>query len=167
VQGKTGSLYGILTDGAQANVHVEDNEFMYINTASAYAIKGAGYVSGDPTGWVIERNKFHSNTNHLVMASRQGFIRENVFAAVGIGPTGAAALTVLGIDLSGGSSGVGANIVTRNDLGGLYHTACYNPAIATVGAPGSDEWSGNFCADRSHATQVDATTGISKLAPVA
>lgn len=166
-QGKTNSYYGILTDGSQANVHILNNEFFYINTATyGTAIKGQTYATSDPTGWVVEGNKFHSNLNHIVCAMRQSIIRENVFSAVGIAPAGTAQLTVVGIDLSGGGSGVGANIVTRNDIGGLYHLACYKPAIATVGAAGSDEWSGNYCADRTHATEVDATTGISILAPV-
>ena len=43
-QGKTGSLYGILTDGTQSNIHILDNEFVYINTASAYAIKGCRWL---------------------------------------------------------------------------------------------------------------------------
>jgi hypothetical protein len=159
-QGKTGSKYGILTDGSQANVHILGNEFFYINTATgAYAIYGETYATAEPAGWILEGNKFHSNLNHLVCRLRQSIVRENVFAAGGLAADGStsATLTVLGIDISGATGGI--NTVTRNDLGGLYHTAHYKPGT-------SDEWSGNFCADRTHATQVDATTGISKTVPV-
>jgi hypothetical protein len=160
-QGKANSYYGILTDGAQSNVHILDNEFWYINTATyGTAIKGTGYASAEPAGWIIEGNKFHSNLNHLVCRLRQSIVRNNVFAAQGLAADGStsATLTVLGIDIHGATGG--CNIVTRNDLAGLYHQAHYYAGT-------NDEWSGNYCADRTHATQVDATTGISKVAPAA
>ena len=159
-QGKTGSLYGILTDGSQANVHILDNEFWYINTATgAYAIYGQTYTS-EPAGWIVEGNKFHSNLNHIVCRMRQSIVRNNTLAAAGLAADGStsATLTVLGLDIHGATGG--CNIVTRNDLAGLYHQAHYYGGT-------NDQWSGNYCADRSHATQVDATTGISIIAPAA
>jgi len=158
-QGKTGSYYGILTDGSQSNVHILDNEFLYINTATyGTAIQGTGYATAEPASWVIEGNKFHSNLNHIVCRMRQSIIRNNVFAAAGLAADNStsATLTVLGLDIHGATGG--CNIVTRNDLAGLYHQAHYYGGT-------NDQWSGNYCADRSHATQVDATTGISKVVP--
>jgi hypothetical protein len=164
IQGKTGSYYGILSDGSQGDVHILDNEFCYINTDTyGTAIKGQTYATADPTGWVIKRNEFFSNLNHIVCAMRQSQIKENGFASVGVNPAGAAQITAIGIDLSGGSSGVGANVVTRNDLGGLYQTSVYKAAV-TAGA-GADEWAGNYCVDRTHDTQVDDATGLSRLVP--
>ena len=84
----------------------------------------------------------------------------NILPAGGLAAAGtySATLTVLGIDVHGAAQGY--NIVTQNMLGSLYHQACYYGGTA-------DEWSGNFCVDRSHGTQVDATTGLSILAPAA
>jgi len=160
-QGKTGSYYGIKTDGSQANVHILDSEFWYINTATyGTAIYGATYATAEPTGWIVQGNKFHSNLNHIVCRMRQSVITDNVFGAGGLAADGStsATLTVLGIDIHGATGGI--NIVTANFLGGLYHQAHYYGGT-------SDSWSGNFCTDRTHSTQVDATTGISILAPAA
>lgn len=162
IQGKAGSWYGILTDGQQSNVHILDNEFWYMNTATyGTAIKGITYTADVvPSGWIIDSNRFHSNLNHIVCRMRQSMITNNFLPAGGLAAAGtsSATLTVLGIDLSGTNSQY--NVVTRNHLGSLYHQACY------YGGTG-DEWAGNFCVDRTHATQVDATTGISILAPAA
>jgi hypothetical protein len=159
-QGKTGSYYGILTDGNNANVQVINNIFAYINTATyATAIKGSGYSVGENSGWIVQGNTFQSNLNHIVCRMRQSFIINNFFAAGGLAANNAdsATLTVLGIDLHGATGG--CNIVTGNFLGSLYHQACYYGGT-------DDSWSGNFCTDRSHATPyVDATTGISITAP--
>jgi len=160
-QGKTGSKYGIHTEGGQANIQILDCEFFYINTATgAYGIFGETYTTAEPTGWILERNKFHSNLNHIVCRMRQSIIRENTFAAAGLlaDSSTSATVTVLGIDIHGATGG--CNVVTRNDLAGLYHQAHYYGGT-------NDSWAGNFCTDRTHATQVDATTGISILAPAA
>jgi len=158
-QGKTGSYHGILSDGAQSNVRVEDCAFFYINTATyGTAIKIKAHATLECTGWAIRGNEFHGNLNHIVGTMRSSIIRDNVFSEGGINPAGAYALTVLGVDLHG--STIGGNIVTGNFMGGLYHQACYYGAT-------NDQWAGNNCVDRSHATQVDATTGISKLVPAA
>jgi hypothetical protein len=160
-QGKTGSYYGILTDGSQANVHILDSEFWYINTATyGTAIKGATYATAEPAGWIVEGNKFHSNLNHIVCRMRQSIIRENVFAEAGLAADGStsASLTVLGIDIHGATGG--CNVVTRNDLGAVYNQTYYYAGT-------NDQWAGNFCQDRTETTEVDATTGISKTVPAA
>jgi hypothetical protein len=160
-QGRAAAHYAIFTNGTSDNVIIARNRFMYMNTAGAgAAIKGVPSGATIDSGWLVENNLFHSNLNHIVSPMRQALLRKNVFAAGGLNAAGAqvADLTVLGIDLHAATAG--GNIVTENFLGSLYHQACY------YGGTG-DEWSGNHCKDRSHATQVDATTGISILAPAA
>ena len=159
LQGKAGSYYGILSDGSQNDVNISDNDFLYINTLTyGTAIKSTGVA--DLSGLNIQGNKFHSNLNHIVAPMKQSVIDGNIFAAGGLAADGSysGTLTVLGIDIHGAASGY--NEVTRNILGGLYHQAHYYGGVG-------DEWVGNFCKDRTHATQVDATTGFSILAPAA
>jgi hypothetical protein len=158
-QGKTGSWYAIYTTGDCDNSLIEENEFIYMNTATyGTAIKSAG--TADISGIVIRRNRFESNLNHIVAPMKQSMIYENILPAGGLAAAGtySATLTVLGIDIHGAASGY--NVVTKNHLGSLYHQACY------YGGTG-DEWAGNNCVDRTHTGQVDATTGISILAPAA
>jgi hypothetical protein len=161
VQGRAGSYFGLYTDGNNANVRIKGNRFLYINTADyGIAIGGGGYTVGENSGWVVEDNFFHSNLNHIVARMRQSFIIRNHFAAGGLAADGSnsATLTVLGIDIHGATGG--NNVVTQNFLGSLYDQACYYGGT-------NDAWAGNFCQDRTHATQVDATTGISKVVPAA
>jgi hypothetical protein len=158
-QGKTGSWYAIYTTGDCDNTEILDNDFLYMNTATyGTAIKSAG--TADISGMIIQGNKFQSNLNHIVAPMKTSMIIGNILPAGGLAAAGtySATLTVLGIDIHGAASGY--NVVTQNHLGSLYHQACY------YGGTG-DEWSGNFCKDRSHGTQVDATTGLSILAPAA
>ena len=160
-QGKTASWYAIYTDGSGANCRIEGNEFFYINTATyGTAIKGATYTTAEPAGWIVRGNFFHSNLNHIECRMRQSFIIDNYFAAGGLAAdnSNSATLTVLGLDIHGATGG--NNVVTGNFMGSLYHQACYYGGT-------SDSWAGNFVTDRTHATQVDATTGISILAPAA
>ena len=156
-QGRGGSWYAIYSDGQSDNLHILDCEFVYNNTATyGTAIKSSG--AADLSGVVIQGNLFHSNLNDIVAPMRQSIIRNNVFASTGLLAAGSAGVTVLGIDIHGAATGL--NIVTGNFIGGLYHQACYYGGTA-------DHWAGNYCVDRTHATQVDATTGISILAPAA
>jgi hypothetical protein len=160
-QGKAASWYAVLTDGSGANVRIEGNEFFYMNTATyGTAIMGTGYAASEPSGWMVVNNLFHSNINHIVCRMRQSFIIGNYFGAGGLAAdaSNSATLTVLGVDIHGAVAG--NNVVTQNFMGSLYHQACYYGGT-------DDSWAGNFCTDRSHATQVDATTGISILAPAA
>jgi hypothetical protein len=162
-QGKTGSYVGILTDGNNSNVHIEDCDFFYLNnvtTVSGTAILGSGYTVGENSGWLVRNCRFHSNINHINCRMRQSFIIGNYFAAGGLAAdsSNSATLTVLGVDIHGATGG--NNVVTQNFMGSLYHQACYYGGT-------NDDWSGNFVTDRTHATQVDATTGLSKVAPAA
>jgi len=160
-QGTTGAYYGIYTLGDCDNGVIEDSEFCYFNTATyGTAIKSTG--ASETTGFEIKNCKFRSNLNHIVFPMKEGVIRGNLLPAGGYAAAGtySTTLTVLGIDVHGLASTVGYNQITQNHLGSLYHQACY------YGATG-DEWDGNFCTDRTHSTQVDATTGLSILAPAA
>ncbi|OGP87122.1 MAG: hypothetical protein A2031_07920 [Deltaproteobacteria bacterium RBG_19FT_COMBO_43_11] len=159
-QGKAGSWYAIYTTGDCDNTKIINNEFFYMNTATyGTAIKSSG--ASDISGMLIEGNVFNSNLNHIVAPMKLSVIKNNVLPGGGLAAAGtySATLTVLGIDVHGVSDG-GYNVVTQNQLGSLYHQACYYPGTG-------DEWNGNFVKDRTHATQVDATTGISILAPAA
>lgn len=158
-QGKTGSWYAIYTNGDCDNTVIQDNEFVYMNTSTyGTAIKSSG--AADITGMRILRNRFNSNLNHIVAPMKSSSIIGNELPGGGLAANGSysATLTVLGIDVHGAASGY--NVITQNHLGSLYHQACY---YAGTG----DEWNGNYVKDRTHTTQVDATTGISILAPAA
>lgn len=160
-QGTTGAWYGIYTLGDCDNGVLEDCEFVYFNTATyGTAIKSTGAT--ETTGFRIENCVFRSNLNHIVFPMKEGVIRRCLLPAGGLAAAGtySTTLTVLGIDVHGLASTVGYNQVTQNHLGSLYHQACYYPATG-------DEWDGNFVTDRTHSTQVDATTGISILPPAA
>lgn len=155
-QGKTNSYYGILTDGNNANVRVEDCDFQYINTASnGYAIYGQTYTSGENSGWQIIGNRFDSNTNHISCRLRQSYVVGNIFGDYGYLAAGAGQVTTT-LDIHGAN--VGANIVTQNHFCAAY-------AKSGLYGGTNDSWAGNYCTDRSHGSQVDATTGISILAP--
>ena len=140
IQGKTGSVSGLITDGGQSNVHIEDNEFFYINTAatSGHAILGSGYVGSEPTGWIIHRNIFNSNTYHIVCRQSRATITENTFLGIGLTAAGTSAAPSMCMDISGSSiPGAGCNIVTRNLFGGAYTTALYMSGT-------NDAWTGNY-----------------------
>lgn len=139
IQGKSGSRYGIKTDGGQSNVRLDGCEFYYVNTASyGYGIYGHTYATSECSGWMIERCKFHSNLRHIVCRMRQSIIRDCVFAGKGLIAAGTMAAITTGIDISGAIGG--CNIVTHNLLGGDYSTATY--------AAGTDDnWIGNWSDD--------------------
>ena len=140
IQGKTNSYTGILTDGGQANVRIVDNEFFYINTAATngHAILGSGYATSEPTGWIIQRNKFHSNTYHIVCRQSRAVITDNVFSGIGLTAVPSAAAPSMGMDISGATVVAGGcNLVTNNLLGGAYSTALYVSGT-------NDDWIGNY-----------------------
>lgn len=139
IQGKAGSYYGIRTDGAQSNVHIEGCEFFYCNTVDyGIAISGHTYSGTEPSGWMIEDCLFHSNLKHIECRMRQSIIRNCVFAGKGLIAAGTMAAVTTGIDISGAVGG--CNIVTKNFLGGAYETPTY--------AAGTDDcWVGNTTED--------------------
>ena len=151
-QGKSNSWYAILTDGNNANVRVINNDFDYLNTATnGTAIKGTGYTVGENSGWLIDGNRFGSNTNHIVCRFRQSVIENNTFAAIGYTAANTMAAPTTCIDDSG--SAYGANLVTKNTLGTPYTTALYHSAT-------NDCWVGNYTY-----SSVTAASGLSTTVP--
>lgn len=135
-QGKSGSWYGILTDGTNANVRILDDVFYYMNTATnGTAIKGYSYAVGEDSGWLIQGCQFDSNTNHIVCRFRQSVIQNNVFAAYGLKADNSMGAPTVGVNISG--SAYGANLVTQNTFGTPYTTALYTSAT-------NDNWVGNY-----------------------
>lgn len=139
IQGKTGSYYGVSTDGGQSNVRLDGCEFYYINTASyGIAVYGHTYATSEPSGWIVTGCQFHSNLRHIQCRMRQSIIRDCTFAGKGLIAAGTMAAITTGIDISGAIGG--CNIVTANLLGGDYSTATY--------AAGTDDnWIGNWSDD--------------------
>ncbi len=138
-QGKATAYYAIYSPVCDSdNVTVEDCEFIYMNTAAVgTAILGVEAGGLSYSAWKIRRNVFNSCVKAIDINGRICEITDNLFLEYGISAAGAvAAVMALGIDLSGTSSG--ANVVTRNQLGGTYDSTLYK-----VGASG-DQWAGNF-----------------------
>lgn len=158
-QGKTGSYYGIKAASCD-NVKVLDNEFKYLNNVTTVNGTAIASTAGDGSGWVIEGNKFDSNIIDVDVQLRHSTIRNNTFTGAGLAAAGtvSATLTTKVLDISGAATGY--NLVTGNYFGALYHADG-----GLFGGGTGDQWSGNHCKDRTHATQVDATTGISILVP--
>jgi hypothetical protein len=152
-QGTTGSVNGISGDGSQADVSIKGNEFLYLNTASTGCAIKTVTGTAESAGWIIDGNKFHSNTNHIKATLRQSFITNNEFAGAGLLANNSLAAPDKCIDLTGST---GYNMVSKNTLGGAYTTALY------VGATG-DCWNGNW----ANATATTAPNGITILAPAA
>jgi hypothetical protein len=156
-QGRAGSYYAIKTDGGQSNVLIKDCEFYYVNTAThGHGIYGHTYTGSEPSGWMIEDCKFHSNTNHIVCRMRQSIIQGCVFAGKGLNAAGAMAAPSKCIDISGATGG--CNIVTKNFLGGDYSTALYVSGT-------DDDWTGNISGDVDETEVGDQ--GITVAVPAA
>jgi len=122
-QGKAGSWYAIYSPACGAdNVTIEDNEFIYLNTATY----GAGILGVEAgglsySGWKIRRNSFNSCVTNVNINGRVCEVTDNVFGVNGINAAGAgAAVCTLSLDLSGTSSY--GNTVGRNTFGGAYTT---------------------------------------------
>jgi len=139
-QGKTGSYYAIYSPVCDSdNVVIEDNEFIYMNTATnGTAILGVEAGGLSYSGWVIRRNSFNSCVTCINICGRCCLIEGNTLAVGGITAAGAvnAAVMTMGIDLSG--TGSGGNVVCGNNLGGAYSNSLY-----LKGATG-DGWAGNW-----------------------
>lgn len=156
IQGKAGSHYGIKTDGKQANVRIEGNEFYYINTSSyGIAIYGHTYDGAEPAGWIVKNNYFHSCLKYISCRMRQSIITGNFFAGKGLIANGTMAAITTGIDISGATGG--CNLVQGNFLGGDYSTATYVSGT-------DDNWIGNISDDLAE-TEVDTTTGTTIAVP--
>jgi len=134
-QGQANSENAILTDGNNANVIVEDCEFIYLNTATYGAgIFGSGYTVGENSGWMIRNCTFHSNVSHIWTRLRQSSILGCHFADYGLGPAGAGIQTTKKIFISGATLGV--NRVHGNVFEGTYNLAGYTGGT-------NDNWFGN------------------------
>jgi hypothetical protein len=158
-QGKTGSYYGIKAVSSD-NVQILDNEFKYLNNVTTVNGTAIASTSGDMSGWVVKGNRFDSNIIDIDVQMRHSYVVDNYFLGGGLAAAGtsSATLTTKCLDISGAATGY--NVVTGNYIGCLYHADG-----GLLGSGTGDQWSGNFVKDRTHATQVDATTGISILVP--
>lgn len=137
-QGQATSYYAIYSPATGAdNVVIEDNEFIYMNTATyGSAIYGVNTANAY-SAWKILRNIFNSCVVAIDLSGRCCQIIDNVLAEYGNNSSSAiAAVMTTGIHLDG--SGSGANIVTKNQLGGTYNATLYK--VGTAG----DQWAGNF-----------------------
>jgi hypothetical protein len=138
-QGQAGSQIAIYSPLCNSdNVHIENNEFRYMNTATyGAAILGVEAGGLSYSGWHIKHNVFNSCVIAIDINGRVCQIEGNTIAYAGIAATGAGGnVLAKGIDLSGTSSY--GNQVHGNYLGGTYGSALY-----TIGATG-DDWAGNF-----------------------
>lgn len=141
-QGRTGSYKAIYAPAADCdNVHIENCEFYYMNTATHGAgIWGVNAGGVQFSGWVIRNCHFHSCVTAIKLSCRMATITGCTIAEYGVNAAGAvAAVLALGIDLSGtDATNSGANAVWNNQLGGTYNATLYK-----VGASG-DQWAGNY-----------------------
>lgn len=140
--GKTGSYKAIYSPAADSdNVHIQDNEFYYLNTATHGAgiwLVEAGGLSY--SGWQIRRNVFSSCVTAISMAARACVLEGNHILINGVTAAGALdAVCTLGINLRGANNAAsnGANAVHGNYLGGTYSESLYKDAA-------NDDWAGNF-----------------------
>ena len=161
-QGRGGSTAGINLTNATADVKIIDCEFMYFNTLTYGCAIHCVMTATGSSNWLIKGCDFHSNVKHIQVPLKQSRIMGCTFPAGGLqaNSTYSATMTAVSIDIFGTNGTY--NVVTANLIGSLYHTTggLFGPATG-------DEWSGNMCVDRSHATQVDAGSGWSILAPAA
>lgn len=138
-QGQTGSYNAIYSPVCNSdNVIIENNEFRYLNTATfGAAILGVEAGGLSYSAWKILNNIFDSCVTNVNINGRVCLVQGNHFGVNGINASSAvAAVTTLGLDLSGTSSG--ANKVHGNYLGGAYSATLYK-----VGAS-LDDWAGNY-----------------------
>ena len=138
-QGQAASYQAIYSPVCNSdNVQILDCEFIYMNTAT-YGVAILGVEAGglSYSGWQIKDCTFNSCVTAININGRVCVVVDNVIMEYGITAAAAVdAVLALGIDLSGTSSG--ANVVTRNQLGGTYNATLYK-----VGASG-DQWAGNL-----------------------
>lgn len=141
-QGRTGSYKAIYAPAADCdNVHIENCEFFYMNTAThGAAIWGVNAGGVQFSGWVIRNCNFQSCLTAIKLSCRCATIVGNTIAEYGINPAGALAqLLALGIDLAGtDATNSGGNCVWGNQLGGTYNATLYK--VGTTG----DQWAGNY-----------------------
>lgn len=119
----TSGLTGIENAGGCGFVIVEDCRFYDLTdgiTCSSTAV-------AVPLRWIIRRNEFVNNANHIRSSLTEAVIRDNTFGK----------FSALAIDPAFNSSQGADNIIWSNYLSGTYQASDY--------VPGTDnEWGGNF-----------------------
>ena len=139
-QGQAGSYTAIYNDTPCDNVEISENEFLSMNTLSQgkaiYGVDNSGVTAH--SAWKIKNNTFNSCVQDINITGRTCLLEGNKHFINGLAADGTfgSAVTTKAIDLSG--TGSGANVVTKNTLGGTYGLTLYTP-----GATG-DIWNGNY-----------------------
>lgn len=159
-QGKTGSYNAIYSPAADSdNVTIEDNEFMYMNTATyGAAILGVETGGLSYSGWKIRRNIFNSCVTCIKLNARVCLVEGNKFFRWGLNASSALAeVTTLMIDLYG-STGLnsGGNLVSGNWCENGYVSSLFKPGVT------GDQWVDNWEEPRpvtGRAWFVDSTNG--------
>jgi hypothetical protein len=154
-QGRAGSYSAIYGLHPVGNIVVENNEFIYMNTATyGAAIYMPAHTGIACSAWIIRNNIFNSCVTAINIDGRTCVIEDNIFMVHGLAADNSyGAVTTLCIDLSG--TDTFGNVVTGNLMGGAYTATLY------IDGAGTDLWYGNWCA----ATATTAPDGHSILVP--
>lgn len=119
----TSGLTAIENAGGCGFCIIEDNRFYDLTDA----ITCSSTAVAVPLRWIIRRNEFLNNANHIRSSLTQAVIRDNTFGK----------FSGLSIDPSFNSGQGADNVIWANYLAGTYAAADY--------VPGTDnEWAGNF-----------------------
>ena len=119
----TSGLTGIENAGGCGFVIVEDCRFYDLTDA----ITCTSTAVAVPLRWIIRRNEFMENANHIRSSLSDSIIRDNTFAK----------FSALAIDPEFNSAQGGDNVIWANYLSGTYAAGDYVPGTG-------NEWAGNF-----------------------
>jgi len=93
-----------------------------------HAFKNTSTAVDVPTNWIIQRNWFVNNTNHIVNSLKWSLVQDNFFGV----------FTTTSLSFRGAGTNGTVNIVTKNYLSGTYsENGGYKDGVG-------DEWAGNF-----------------------
>lgn len=132
-----GGHAGIDVTGGAFNVLIEDCVFRGL----ADGIRQVTATISTCLQWVVRRNYFSNNTNHIMVSASRWFLHDNFFDDAG----------TFGIDLINIGGTGSSNIVTKNYLAGDYSQSKYLPS-------GTDEWDGNFNGDNAETEVTNSIT---------
>lgn len=135
---------GIDDQDGNGYVTIEDSFFRGL----ADGIRTVSTSTAIPLHWVLRRNWFMNNTNHIMVSASRWVMHDNFFDLA----------TTFGIDLINVSAQGSNNIITRNYLAEDYTTANYL-------FDSTDEAAGNYSMDVTE-TEVDAS-GLTVAVPAA
>ena len=153
-QGQVGSYKAIYAEANCSNLLIEDNEFLYMNTATN---GGAIYSANLAGAWVIRNNIFNSCLSDIKIIGRWCILDGNIHPIVGLKADGSiGTVTGAAVDLSGTDGD--CNTMTRCTLGGTYNQATY---VTSTG--GNDLWRGNYAS----IVATTAPNGLTVLIPAA